>query len=147
MTEEQGKAHEADFRRLRRSLEVNAHANTPLPLRDFQEQAEAFWNHPYAKKLREDAGPTTRRRPTLAAALKKHTDRLQAAIAGGDEAAHHLRRSWTLKDGALIDISGDDAALPAEERLVVVTSSSTITTDQGITSYVVVNVFERDSTP
>lgn len=147
MTGDQEKPHAADFRRLRRTLDANAHPDAALPLRDFQKQAEAFWNHPYTRKLREDSGPAPQHRADMATTLTRQAERLRAAVGEGDGASYELRRSWTLKDGAVVDLAGDDAALPAEQNLTVVTTSSTITTDSGTTSYVEVHVFERSLKP
>ena len=147
MAEDQEKPHAADFRRLRRTLDANAHPDAALPLRDFQKQAEAFWNHPYTRKLREDSGPPPRRRADMATTLNGQAERLRAAIGEDDGIRYELRRSWTLKGGTVVNLAGDDAALPPEPNLTVVTTSSTITTDAGTTSYVEVHVFERSRKP
>lgn len=147
MAEDQEKHHAADFRRLRKTLDADAHRDAALPLRDFRKQAETFWNHPYTQKLRADSAPAHRRRADLTTTMKEQAERLQATIGEDDGASYELRRSWTLKGGVLVDIAGDDAALPAEQNLTVVTTSSTITTDAGTTSYVEVHVFERSRKP
>jgi hypothetical protein len=117
-------------------------------LGDFRRRVDAFWGDPRADGLRQSLGRGVGERgslPPVSALSSSQADTLAILESRPDEAEFRLQKSLRLRDGQLAAISGDERPLAADDRILVVTTTTTVMDADSVSVETDVLVFEREA--
>jgi hypothetical protein len=117
-------------------------------LNDFRRRVNAFWGDPATAQLSQGLRPGREAESiTPTRALEAHLGDSLAILASSmpDEADFRLQKSLTLRDGRIVSISGDEQPLPDDDRILVVTSTTTVLGSNSFAAETNVLVFERET--
>ena len=117
-------------------------------LGEFRRRVDSFWGDPRAADLRRtliQGGRKPRRLPPASALRSRLRDTLEIVESRPRQAEFRLEKSLTLRDGQLISISGDERPLAPEDRILVVTTTTTVTDSDYQAVETNVLVFEREA--
>jgi hypothetical protein len=115
-------------------------------LSDFRRRVDAFWGDPRTAELQRTLIAGREPEPvTPTRALETHLgDSLAILGSLPDEGEFRLRKSLTLRDGQIVSISGDAQPLADDERILVVTATTTVLRSDSLAVETNVLVFERE---
>jgi hypothetical protein len=119
-----------------------------LALDDFRRRVDVFWGHPRTAELSQALGAGTRRprRVPPATALRSRLRETLATIERIPEQAHlRLQKGLTYRDGELVSVWGDDRPLAPDDRVLVVTTTTTVMDANSLAVETSVLVFEREA--
>lgn len=117
-------------------------------LNDFRRKVNAFWGDPGTATLRQELRPGREAESvTPSRALETRLGDSLAILASSirDEGDFRLQKSLTLRDGRIVSISGDGQPLPDDDRILVVTSTTTVMGSDSFAAETNVLVFERET--
>jgi hypothetical protein len=114
-------------------------------LDELRRRVDAFWSNPRIPELRQRINSTARdeHQPALDPSDVLRARASQTLASRSDHAAFRLQKSLTYRDGELISISGDDAPLPPDDRILVITTTTTVMDSNAIAVESDLLVFER----
>jgi hypothetical protein len=115
-------------------------------LADFRRRVDAFWSDPQTAELRRTlVASRAAEAQTPTQALEVHLgDSLTILGSRPDESDFRLRKSLTLRDGQIVSMSGDTQPLASDERILVVTATTTVLASDSFAVETNVLVFERE---
>ena len=113
-------------------------------LADLRRRLGAFWNDPaVAQRIGAVEQPTERRESVAIQDLvQAHLRSLPTGLEAHPGGALRLIGSWTTRDGLLTHIHGDGRELPEDDRLLVVTLATTVTSMDALVSDTHTMLFE-----
>ena len=117
-------------------------------LADFRRRVDAFWSDARTTDLRQGLR-ATRQEEAVAPArafqnqLGDSLAVLEASIP--DAAEFRLQKSLTLRDGQIVSMTGGAEPLPEDDRLLVVTSTTSVMASDSFAAETNVLMFERES--
>jgi hypothetical protein len=110
---------------------------------DLRRRLDGFWNHPeLSRRINDIEGPRALRSVTLTEVAQAHLQTLPTGLEAHPEGTLHLIGKWTIRDGEMTEIEGQGGALPEDDRLLVVTLSTTVTTADTVVVDTHVALFE-----
>jgi hypothetical protein len=117
-----------------------------LALDEFRRRVDLFWGHPKTAELKRAVAQTAKnpRRLAPASTLRARVRSTLAtldATPGRDE--YRLQKGITYRNGQLTSIWGDDTPLASDDRVLVITTTTTIMDVDSLTVDTDVLVFER----
>jgi hypothetical protein len=115
-------------------------------LDDFRRRVDEFWSDPRTVELRQrfGSGPPQDQLRALTPSEVVRARASDALASRSDQAAFRLEKSLAYRDGQLVSISGDDRPLAPDERILVVTTTTTLMDSDSVAVETDVFVFERE---
>jgi hypothetical protein len=117
-------------------------------LKDFRDRVDQFWAHPKAAELKRKVNqdrPEPRRLAPVSALRSRQQDTIAIIKSRLRQDEYRLQKGLTYRDGRLVSLWGDEQPLAPDDRLLVVTTTTTIMDSDSLEVETNVLVFERDS--
>jgi hypothetical protein len=118
-------------------------------LADLRRRLDGFWYHPELARRANDIGKpkALHTAVTLTEVAQAHLETLPTGLETHPESTLRLIGTWTTRDGEITEIEGQGSTLPEDDRLLVVTMYTTMTTAETVVVDTHVAIFEIVSEP
>jgi hypothetical protein len=115
-------------------------------LDDLRRRVDEFWSNPRSPELRQriGSGPRGDQQGAFAPSEVLQARVSETLASRSDQAAFRLQKSLTYRDGQLISISGDDRPLAPNDRILVVTTTTTVMDSESVAVETDLLMFERE---